>query len=110
MKNKLLQWFFLSLVAGYVIFTLLGAKREGDEPEIGINFIVYGGDGECYHLHHWILLTASLAMISFFMWGTGANFSAPLYVCFAGFAAGASLQDLQYPNWYIVKQKCPAKK
>jgi len=44
---KKLSSFIVGVIIGFVLFYIFGAKKEGDKPKIGLNMILYTGNGNC---------------------------------------------------------------
>ena len=50
--------------------TSLMLRRQGEQPAVGANLVIYAGGNRCIHIHHWVpcLLAAVLLGASAHMW------------------------------------------
>jgi hypothetical protein len=96
--------FLIAAGVGFVVFWILGARRAGQEPKLGANILLYRPSGHCFHIHHWMLF-AALGVVA--LLARKADPRAAMMA--AGFAVGASLEDLRYPDWDVSDEACPKK-
>jgi hypothetical protein len=105
MNNKKLLSFITGIVIGFVLFYVFGAGKEGGNPKMGFNTVLYVSDGKCIHIHHWV----HAAIISLIITATvifTCNFFTPVIIFVYGFLLGASLEDLRYKDFMKFKKKC----
>jgi hypothetical protein len=104
MIKKLLS-FILGIIIGFVLFYIFGAKKEGEKPKFGFNTILYRGDGNCVHIHHWVLSAITALIITATVLLTCKHFN-PTIIFVYGFLLGASFEDLLYKDFMKFNQKC----
>ncbi len=88
--------------AGFATFWILGARHEKGQPKLGANLVLYRASGRCFHVHHWMVF-AALAAVAVAARAANARTMAVA----AGFALGAALEDLRYPDWDVSNEACP---
>jgi hypothetical protein len=102
---KKLSSFIVGVIIGFVLFYIFGAKKEGDKPKIGLNMILYTGNGNCVHIHHWVLAAITSLIITATVLSTCKNFN-PIIIFVYGFLLGSSFEDLLYKDFTKFNQKC----
>ena len=102
---KKLSSFIVGIIIGFLLFYIFGAKKEGAKPKFGLNMILYRGDGNCVHIHHWVLAGIIALIITATVLSTCENFN-PTIIFVYGFLLGASFEDLLYKDFMKFKQKC----
>ncbi len=98
--------FATALLIGFVLFWILGAGKAGEEPKLGANLVLYRKNGRCFHVHHWMVFCGLIALVY------AARLDWPRWALLGalGFAVGASLEDLRYPDWDVSNEACSKEK
>lgn len=98
--------FLVSALVGFAVFKFLGADSDGGEPKVGFNLLLFRTEGNCDHIHHWMVFAALSVAVAAAVRASGGSFQYPAIVAYFGFALGASLEDLTYGDWYRIEQPC----
>jgi len=61
MKIPILTYCIVTIIF-FVIFASCQPKQ-GQDPKIGKNFLIYDKNGMCYHIHHWIISMIIMILI-----------------------------------------------
>ena len=93
------------MIVGFSLFYIFGAGKEGSKPKIGFNTVLYIGDGNCVHIHHWVHAAITALIMTATIIFT-CNFFTPVILFAYGFLLGASLEDLRYKDFMKFRKKC----
>ena len=102
---KKLSSFIVGIIIGFVLFYIFGAKKEGEKPKFGLNMILYRGNGNCVHIHHWVFAAIIALIITATVLSTCKTFN-PTIIFVFGFLLGSSFEDLLYKDFSKFNQKC----
>jgi len=108
MSNKMdlrLFSFVVSAIFGLALFLIFGATKEGEQPKVGSNLVLYRGHDSCLHLHHYTLMLLMSLTIVATVYGSQGIFT-PTITGVLGFMFGASLADLRYNDFLKFRVSC----
>ena len=110
MKNKKFNFknlssFLVGIIIGFILFFIFGSGKEGGNPKIGFNAILYRGNGNCIHIHHWVISAIIALIITITIIASGCYFNNIIFIVY-GFLLGASLEDLRYKDFMKFEKKC----
>lgn len=96
----------LSLILGFFITYKINYVKNPDTINTRLQEVVLFTNKACYHIHHWMWMIAIIISILI-----GRYVKDTIYIFdLIAFLVGASLVDLLYGDWYIVKNNCHKKK
>ena len=105
MNIKKISSFISGMIVGFSLFYIFGAGKEEGQPQIGFNTVLYIGDGNCVHIHHWVHAAITGLIMTVIIIFT-CNFFTPVILFVYGFLLGASLEDLRYKDFMKFRKKC----
>jgi hypothetical protein len=106
MADRVWLVFIAAVVVGFAVGVRFNYVRNPESARTRLRELVLFVDDSCYHIHHSIVAMVFIAWIAF---GRIVKDLETLYAV-VGVLVGASLMDLLYPDWYLVKNHChPAK-
>ena len=88
------------IIFGYLFFNLICSEKENGKNKVGLSFQIYIKDKECFHIHHWLILT--LLLIYNLTIVKDIRFKYILY----GFCFGGIIQGLKYKDRFIFCKQC----
>lgn len=100
--KKALIVLIISVLAGFAGGVHFNYVKNAASAHTRLQELVLFTDDSCYHIHHSMCFSLAMGCIAF-----GRYVRNPLVVAgVVGLMIGASLMDLLYPDWDLVKNDC----
>lgn len=89
----------IGTILGYIFFETFCSDTENNKNKIGISLQIYYRNQECFHVHHWVILSVLLVCVSFIK-----NIKYRFFL--SGVCFGGMLQGLKYRDRFIFCKRC----
>lgn len=89
----------IATILSYIIFDYMCSNVENNKNKVGISLQIYYRNHDCFHVHHWVILSVLLVCVSFIK-----NIKYRFFL--SGVCFGGILQGLKYRDRFIFCKKC----
>lgn len=101
MKRALLV-FIIAVLTGFAVGVHFNYVKHGSSPANRLQELVLFANDTCYHIHHSMFLALFAICIAFGRFVANND----IVIGVVGLMVGASLMDLLYPDWDLVRNNC----
>jgi len=97
--------FLEGVIIGFLLFVLMVGYKTGQKPKHGIAIQIYLKNGNCIHIHHWIIFSMVIFIITLTVFVSRCRITYPI-IFILGVCTGIVIQGLTYSDAFKIRTKC----